>query len=90
MAQPYFEQGHEAQRRASEITAHPTENWRLDNDRDLARMGGWLIASAVFAFALGLMMVAGGWVPGLMALGLGLVLGVWGVVTLGLVAHHNG
>ena len=67
--------------------AHPI---RLDDDRDLARLGGWLLALGSFAVITGGVIVAAGAVPGLLAVGAGIVCGVFGGVALAVVAHHQG
>jgi hypothetical protein len=62
----------------------------LDDDRDLARLGGWLLALGSFAVITGGVIVAAGAVPGLLAVGVGVVCGVFGGVALAVVAHHQG
>jgi hypothetical protein len=72
--------------RASE----PAPPLRLDDDRDLARLGAWLLALGSFAVITGGVIVAAGAVPGLLAVGAGIVCGVFGGVALAVVAHHQG
>jgi hypothetical protein len=72
--------------RASE----PAPPLRLDDDRDLARLGGWLLALGSFAVITGGVIVAAGALPGLLAVGAGVVCGVFGGVALAVVAHHQG
>jgi hypothetical protein len=70
--------------------SEPAPPIRLDNDRDLARLGGWLLALGSFAVITGGVIVAAGAVPGLLAVGAGIVCGVFGGVALAVVAHHQG
>ncbi len=70
--------------------SEPAPQLRLDDDRDLARLGGWLLALGSFAVITGGVIVAAGAVPGLLAVGVGIVCGVFGGVALAVVAHHQG
>lgn len=70
--------------------AEPAAPIRLDDDRDLARLGAWLLALGSFAVITGGVIVAAGAVPGLLAVGAGIVCGVFGGVALAVVAHHQG
>lgn len=70
--------------------SEPAPPIRLDDDRDLARLGGWLLALGSFAVITGGVIVAAGAVPGLLAVGAGIVCGVFGGVALAVVAHHQG
>jgi len=63
---------------------------RLDSDRDLARLGGWLVALGSFGVLMGTTIVAGGLLPGLIAVGAGIACGVIGGLALAVVAHHQG
>jgi hypothetical protein len=63
---------------------------RLDSDRDLARLGGWLVALGSFCVLTGTTIVAAGLLPGLIAVGAGIACGVIGGLALALVAHHQG
>lgn len=68
----------------------PAAPIRLDDDRDLARLGGWLLALGSFGVITGAVIVAAGAVPGLLAVGAGVICGVFGGVALAVVAHHQG
>jgi hypothetical protein len=68
----------------------PAPPLRLDDDRDLAKLGGWLLALGSFGVITGAVIVAAGAVPGLLAVGAGVVCGVFGGVALAVVAHHQG
>jgi hypothetical protein len=68
----------------------PAAPLRLDDDRDLARLGGWLLALGSFGVITGAVIVAAGAVPGLLAVGAGVICGVFGGVALAVVAHHQG
>jgi hypothetical protein len=70
--------------------SEPAPPLRLDDDRDLARLGAWLLALGSFAVITGGVIVAAGAVPGLLAVGAGIVCGVFGGVALAVVAHHQG
>jgi len=63
---------------------------RLSEDRDLSRVGGWLVAAGVFGMLTGTLIAAAGLLPGLLAVGVGLACALIGGLTLGLVAHHQG
>ncbi|HEX6246000.1 MAG TPA: hypothetical protein VFZ61_33975 [Polyangiales bacterium] len=68
----------------------PAPPLRLDDDRDLARLGGWLLALGTFGVITGAVIVAAGAIPGLLAVGAGVICGVFGGVALAVVAHHQG
>jgi hypothetical protein len=68
----------------------PAAPLRLDDDRDLARLGGWLLALGSFGVITGAVIVAAGAIPGLLAVGAGVICGVFGGVALAVVAHHQG
>jgi hypothetical protein len=70
--------------------SEPAQPIKLDDDRDLARLGGWLLALGSFSVITGGVIVAAGAVPGLLAVGVGIVCGVFGGVALAVVAHHQG
>lgn len=70
--------------------SEPAAPIKLDDDRDLARLGGWLLALGSFSVITGGVIVAAGAVPGLLAVGVGIVCGVFGGVALAVVAHHQG
>lgn len=74
-------------------SAHPSlpaPPLRLDDDRDLARLGGWLLALGSFGVVTGAVIVAGGAIPGLMAVAAGVICAVFGGVALAVVADHKG
>jgi hypothetical protein len=62
---------------------------RLKSDRDLARLGGWLVAVGSLSVLTGTTVVAAGLVPGLLAVGAGIACGVLGGVALAVVANHQ-
>jgi len=64
--------------------------YHLDNDRDLTRLGGWLVVLGGFGVLTGATIVAAGLLPGLLAVGAGLACGAIGGLALALVAHHQG
>lgn len=66
-----------------------THELRLDDDRDLAKIGGWMLGLGSLAFATGLVVLFAGGLPGLLVVGAGLVCAVLGGVALALVAHHQ-
>lgn len=68
----------------------PAPPLKLDDDRDLARLGGWLLALGSFGVVTGAVIVAAGAIPGLLAVGAGVICGVFGGVALAVVAHHQG
>jgi hypothetical protein len=72
--------------------AHRTETLapvKLENDRDLARLGGWLVALGSLGVLTGGTIVAAGLVPGLLAVGAGIACGLLGGVALAVVARHQ-
>jgi hypothetical protein len=62
---------------------------RLKSDRDLARLGGWLVAVGSLGVLTGTTIVAAGLVPGLLAVGAGIACGVLGGVALAVVSNHQ-
>jgi hypothetical protein len=62
---------------------------QLKSDRDLARLGGWLVALGSLGVLTGTTIVAAGLVPGLLAVGAGIACGVLGGVALAVVANHQ-
>jgi hypothetical protein len=62
---------------------------RLKSDRDLARLGGWLVAVGSLGVLTGTTIVAAGLVPGLLAVGAGVACGVLGGVALAVVSNHQ-
>lgn len=75
---------HQREREAS------PRHFRLHDDRDLSRLGKWLLAGGSFAMLGGTTIVAAGLLSGLVIVGAGLASAVIGGLTLGLVAHHQG
>ncbi|MFT3923417.1 MAG: hypothetical protein QM778_12855 [Myxococcales bacterium] len=63
---------------------------RLHEDRDVSRLGGWLLATGAFGVLAGTTIVAAGHLPGLLAVGAGLACAIMGGLALALVAHHQG
>jgi hypothetical protein len=68
----------------------PPAELHLDDDRDLARLGGWLLGLGSLGVLTGVVIVAAGAIPGLLAAGAGLACAVLGGVALAVVAHHSG
>jgi hypothetical protein len=68
----------------------PTANVRENRDRELWRIGGWLVGAGAVGMLAGTFITAAGALPGLMIVGAGLACAVIGGLTLGLVAHHHG
>jgi hypothetical protein len=62
---------------------------RLDDDRDLARLGGWLVGLGSLGLLTGVVMIIGGALPGLLAVGAGVACALLGGVALAVVAHHQ-
>jgi hypothetical protein len=61
----------------------------VDKDRDLARLGGWLVGLGSVGVLTGTTIVAAGLVPGLLAVGAGIACGILGGVALAVVANHS-
>jgi hypothetical protein len=70
-------------------TLTPRASGRFKSDRDLARLGGWLVALGSLGVLTGTTIVAAGLVPGLLAVGAGIACGVLGGVALAVVANHR-
>ena len=68
----------------------PAPPVRLDDDGDLARLGGWLVGLGSLSLLTGTIIVAAGAIPGLLAVGAGVACGALGGVALLVVAHHKG
>jgi hypothetical protein len=79
-------------REAASMAEKPewTGSLRTSRDRDLWRIGGWLIGAGAAGVLAGAFIAAAGASPGLMIVGAGLACAVIGGLTLGLVAHHHG
>ena len=72
------------------MVREPAPEMKLDDDRDLARLGGWLVGLGSLGLLTGIIMVAGGALPGLLAVGAGVACALLGGVALAVVAHHQG
>lgn len=72
------------------MVREPAPEMKLDDDRDLARLGGWLVGLGSLGLLTGVIMVAGGALPGLLAVGAGVACALLGGVALAVVAHHQG
>ena len=70
--------------------SEPAPEMKLDDDRDLRRIGGWLVALGTLGLLTGAIMLAGGALPGLLAVGAGVGSALLGGVALAVVAHHQG
>jgi hypothetical protein len=68
----------------------PAHALQLDDDRDLGKLGGWLVALGTLGLLTGGIMLASGALPGLLALGAGGACAMLGGVALAVVAHHQG
>jgi hypothetical protein len=71
------------------LAMEPAPEMKLDDDRDLARLGGWLVGLGSLGLLTGIIMVAGGALPGLLAVGAGVACALLGGVALAVVAHHQ-
>lgn len=67
----------------------PAPEVKLDDDRDLTRVGSWLIGLGSLGLLTGIVTVAGGAIPGLLAVGAGVACALLGGVALAVVAHHQ-
>lgn len=70
--------------------SEPAPEMKLDDDRDLRRIGGWLVGLGTLGLLTGGIMLAGGALPGLLAVGAGVGSALLGGVALAVVAHHQG
>jgi hypothetical protein len=70
--------------------SEPAQAMKLDDDRDLTRMGGWLVGLGSLGLLTGGIMLASGALPGLLAVGAGVTCALLGGVALAVVAHHQG
>jgi hypothetical protein len=73
-----------------QLAREPAPEIKLDDDRDLAKLGGWLVGLGSLGLLTGVIMVAGGALPGLLAVGAGVACALLGGVALAVVAHHQG
>lgn len=69
--------------------ADPAPEIKLDDDRDLTRLGGWLVALGSLGFLIGVIMLIGGALPGLLAVGAGVGCAALGGLAFAIVAHHQ-
>jgi hypothetical protein len=72
------------------LRSDPAPELKLDDDRDLSRLGGWLVGLGSLGLMIGGIMLAGGALPGLLAVGAGVTCAALGGVALAVVAHHGG
>ena len=70
--------------------SEPAPEMKLDDDRDLQRIGGWLVGLGSLGLLTGGIMLASGALPGLLAVGAGVGSALLGSVALAVVAHHQG
>lgn len=70
--------------------SEPAPEMKLDDDRDLRRIGGWLVGLGSLGLLTGGIMLASGALPGLLAVGAGVGSALLGGVALAVVAHHQG
>jgi len=71
------------------VYSEPAPPMRLDDDRSLARLGAWLLGFGMFSLLTGSAIVAGGVVPGLIAIGAGAACACMGGLALAVVLHHQ-
>jgi hypothetical protein len=71
------------------VPSEPAPALTLDDDRDLARLGGWLLALGSLGVLTGAVMTVAGAIPGLLAVGAGIACSALGGVALAVVAHHQ-
>jgi hypothetical protein len=71
------------------VPSEPAPPLMLDDDRDLARLGGWLLALGSLGVLTGAVMTVAGAIPGLLAVGAGIACSALGGVALAVVAHHQ-
>lgn len=69
--------------------SEPAPPMRLDDDRSLARLGGWLLGSGMFGLLTGTAILAGGAVPGLLVIGAGAACSFMGGIALAVVLYHQ-
>jgi hypothetical protein len=74
---------------ARSLPPEPAPALSLDDDRDLARLGGWLLALGSLGVSTGIVMAIAGAIPGLLAVGAGIACAALGGVALAVVAHHQ-
>jgi hypothetical protein len=69
--------------------SEPAAPLALDDDHDLARLGGWLLALGSLCVLTGVVMTVAGALPGLLAVGAGIACSALGGIALAVVAHHQ-
>ncbi|MDB4972622.1 MAG: hypothetical protein JWN48_963 [Myxococcaceae bacterium] len=69
--------------------AEPLPELKLADDRDLSRLGSWLVGVGSLALLAGGVMIASGALPGLLAVGAGVTAALLGGVALAVVARHQ-
>jgi hypothetical protein len=74
---------------APPMYAPPTIELRRDKDRDLSRLGGWLVGLGSLTLVAGGLMLATGAMPGLLAVGAGVTCAALGGIALAIVARHQ-
>jgi hypothetical protein len=67
----------------------PAAPIQLEDDRDLARLGGWLLGLGSLGVLSGSVMTVAGALPGLLVVGGGIACTALGGIALALVAHHQ-
>ena len=72
------------------ILSRPAPEIKLAGDRDLTRLGNWLLGVGSLGLLGGGVMLATGALPGLFAVGAGVAAALLGGVALAVVAHHQG
>ncbi|MET0284163.1 MAG: hypothetical protein ABW352_06825, partial [Polyangiales bacterium] len=79
----------EEPRDAATLAAVPAQELQLENDRDLSRLGGWLVGLGSLALVVGGVLLASGALPGLLAVGAGVTCAALGGIALAVVAQHQ-
>jgi hypothetical protein len=68
---------------------HEARELTLEDDRDLSRLGGWLVGVGSLALVAGGVLLASGALPGLLAVGAGVTCAALGGIALAVVAQHQ-
>ncbi len=92
------EQGEEPEQREERAPlGHPTAKprsaspVRLDNDRDLSRIGAWALGLGGLGFLCAIVfLMIGGILPGALVIAVSLLCALIGILAWSLVAHHQG
>jgi hypothetical protein len=71
------------------LMSQPAPEAPLDDDRDLTRLGSWLVGLGSLGLLAGGVMLASGELPGLLAVGAGVAAALLGGVALAVVANHQ-